>query len=246
MRKSGNPRSQLCLALALFISAPAAQAVFSQDLILHETTTISGMMGSEDQTVTVTNYFSGSAIKRSTSDGNDTIMHLDQGRIITIDHEQKTYSEMTLEQLNAIFDKLSEAFDQNTEQMEAMRKVMGGDAAISVTKVGPGETIAGYRTEKYRVAGPMQMEIWVAPDLQVPELYYDAMKIRMPHNPMFDLGRIYDEMKKIKGMTLKSITTIKLIDITTTSVVTSVERSSIPASTFEIPQGYKSVAMQFP
>jgi hypothetical protein len=93
----------------------------------------------------------------------------------------------------------------------------------------------------------MEMELWAAPDLKVPAQYYDAMKLRMPRNPMFDMGKMYDEMKKINGMALKNITTMKMMnmEMKTTRIVTSVDKSTIPASTFEVPAGYKLVPNNF-
>ena len=116
-------------------------------------------------------------------------------------------------------------------------------ASFTVSKQGPGEAIAGYATEKYLIQGPMEMEIWAAPDLKIPATYYDVMKLQMPANPMFDMGKLYDEMKKISGITLKSVMTMKMMnmEMKTTKVVTSVEKGSIPASVFEVPAGYKLV-----
>ena len=115
--------------------------------------------------------------------------------------------------------------------------------SFKVTKIGPGEEIAGYRTEKYAVQGMMEMEIWAAPDLKVPELYYEALKMSVPANAVFDVRKLFDEFKKIDGMTLKTVTTMKMLnmDVKTETVVTSVERTPIPASVFAVPEGYKLV-----
>jgi len=117
---------------------------------------------------------------------------------------------------------------------------------IKVTKQGPGETIAGYPTVKYLVTGPWEMEIWAAPDLVVPIAYWDAWKAQTPRNPMFDMGKLYDEFKKIEGIHLKSVMTMKMMgmSMSTTTIVTSVEKGAVPASTFEIPAGYKAVPMK--
>jgi len=233
----------ILLAIPTWASAQIS-ALFSSDLTLHETTTGSGMMGKGGGTQTVTNYFSRSAMKRESSDGNDMIILFDKGTIISIDNKKKTYTETTMQELQAIFDKVGAEMDKNKEAMEAMKKMMGQAAgSFTVTKVGPGGNIAGYATEHYLIAGPMEMEIWAAPELKMPELYYDALKMRIPRNPMFDMGKMYDEMKKINGMALKSNTTIKMMgqEMKTSTVVTAVEKGSIPASKFEVPAGYKSV-----
>ncbi len=240
----------LCaLALAAVQPAPAAaQGLFSKDLTLHETTTGAGGMGG-GANITTTTYFSGNAMKRSSSDGNDTIIRFDTGKMISIDNKKKTYTEMSMEELQAMLDKTAGAMQQmNGEAAAAMRKMMGGggNLSFSVTKVGPGEPVAGYATEKYQVKGPIEMEIWAAPEVKVPAAYYDAMKARARPNPLFDMAKMYDEFKKINGMALKTVSTMKMMgkEMTTTTVVNSVEKGPVPASTFAIPAGYKQVAMK--
>jgi hypothetical protein len=226
----------------------SAQGLFSRDLTLHETTT-GGMGGGAGITTTI--YFSGNAMKRASSDGNDTIIRFDSGKLITIDNKKKTYTEMSMEELQAMMDKASAAMQQmDGEAAAAMRKMMGGGQGpmtFTVTKLGPGEQIAGYATEKYQVkGGPMDMQIWAAPEVKVPAAYYDAMKARMRPNPMFDMGKMYEEFKKINGMALKTISTMKMMgrEMVTTTVVNSVEKGAVPASTFDIPAGYRKVAMK--
>ena len=91
----------------------------------------------------------------------------------------------------------------------------------------------------------MTMEIWAAPDLKVPAQYYDAIKLRMPRNPMFDLGKVFDEMKKIGGFPLKQVTTMKMMGMESrsTMVVTSVDKGPVAKTTFDVPAGYKKVDM---
>ena len=65
----------------------------SQGLTMNETTTANG------KTTTSTTYFSGNATKRSSADGQDSIIRFDQEKIVTVDHKKKTYSEITFKQL---------------------------------------------------------------------------------------------------------------------------------------------------
>ena len=137
---------------------------------------------------------------------------------------------------------------KNKEEMEALQKMMGKTAGpTTMTKVGPGESIAGYATEKYVISGPMEWEIWAAPDLKIPGAYYDAMKLRVPANPMFDMRKLYDEFKKIDGMAMKTVMTLKMMGMssTTTTVVNSVDKVPIPPSTFQVPDGYKLAPAKF-
>src|SRR5262249_29545743 len=223
------------LAAAAVAAVAASPQVFRTDLTLHQTTTSTGVMGGGGggpQNSTI--YFSGNAMKHSTADSNDFVMRFDQQKMVVIDNKKKTYSEMTFEELQQMMDKVGEQMKgMDPQQLEAMRKMMGqttGD--VKVTPQGAGETIAGYATEKYLISmGPMEMELMTAPLFQLPPAYYNAIKLRMPKNPMFDVGKMYDEMKKIKGMTLKSVMNMKIMNMTmtTTTVVTSIEKGSIPA-----------------
>jgi hypothetical protein len=237
----------LLAALPSAVVTPAQTRLFEQDLTIHQATTGSGMgMGSEDKgPLKSVTYFSGSSIKTTGADGSDVIVRYDQGKIITVDHKKKTYTETTWEELQQTINEAAKAMNENKEQMEALKKMMGQSfGPISVTKQGPGETIAGYATEKYLVKGPMQMEIWAAPDLKIPEAYYDIMKLNVPQNPLFDMGKMFEEMKKISGLGLKTVMTMNVMgrSMTSTTVVTDVQKGTIPASTFEVPAGYTSVS----
>ncbi len=232
------------VSMSLGLIVHAAPQLVTGDLTLHGTEMASGGRGG-DRTSTVTTYMTTGAVKRSSSDGTDTILRLDDGRMILVDNNKKTYSEVTFQELQAMMDQAG-AVPQNLppEAMAAMQKMMGGASTeVTVTKAGAGEPIAGYATVKYLVTGPMSMEIWAAPDLKVPPQYYDAIRMRMPRNPMFDMGKIFDAMKQIEGFALKQITTMKMMGMETrsTMVVTSIDKGPIGKATFDVPAGYKKV-----
>jgi len=253
--KKGNLARITLLILAtaslLFLAAmeqqASAQTLFSQDLTLQETTTTPAMMGQPPRSTNSTVYFSQNAMKRVGADGNDSIVRFDQGKIITINNKKKTYSEITTAQLQEMMDQAVSGGGANKEQIEMMRKMMGQVSdTITVTKEGPGEKIAGYDTVKYHITGMMDMEFYAAPDLKIPGLYYDAMKLQMPNNPFIDMRKLMDEFKKIEGMSLKTVMTMKMMnnEMKTTTVVTSVQKSPVAASIFEVPAGYKEVAAE--
>ena len=94
--------------IAVFGSLQTARGQRAQtdtrDLTLHETTTSRGETGTV-KTLTSTNYFGRNAMRRSSPDGNDTIIRIDEGRIIMINREAKTYSSVTLQELNQVLEK---------------------------------------------------------------------------------------------------------------------------------------------
>ncbi|MBP1595503.1 MAG: hypothetical protein H6Q05_880 [Acidobacteria bacterium] len=232
----------LCLNAWVPSANSQLSGLLSSGVTMTETTT------ANNRTSTVTVYFSGNAIKRATAEGQDTIMRLDDGKIISVDNKKRTYSEMTFAEMQKAVDEASAAMAGNEEAMEAVKKMMGGAmASLTVSKQGPGEAIAGYATEKYLVTGPMEMEIWAAPDLKVPPAYFDAIAMRMPANPVLDMRKMFDALKQINGWPLKNITKIKMMGMSMTSTVevTSVQKGPVPPSTFEVPAGFKLVKEKF-
>jgi hypothetical protein len=240
------------LALALTAVVPAIGR--AQDITLKQTTTttttggapIPGPAGPRTDTL----YVSPSAIRHVSPGGGDLIVRFDQQRSITLDHAQKTYTAVTFDEMQKMMDQAANAAKQmDPKQAEAMRQAMGAPLGeVKVTKLGPGETIAGYATEKYEVSMPpmLTIEMHAAPALPLPPAYYNAMKLRTPATAMLDVGKMYEEMKKIPGLVLKQVSTMKIMNTvaTTTTVTTSVDRVSLPASTFDPPAGYQAVPLK--
>jgi hypothetical protein len=223
---------------------PSAVAQLSG--LLRQGLTMTMSTNANGRTSTSTHYFSGNASKSVTSEGQDSIVRFDQQKMISIDNKKKTYSEMTFQEMQAAIDAAAKGLGElqgDPEAMAAMKKMMGGgnSGPLTVTKQGPGETIAGYATEKYLVTGPLQMEIWAAPELKAPTAYYDAMKVRLPANPILDMGKMFDAFKQVNGWPVKYIFTMNMMGrtMTTTTEATSIQKGPIPASTFEVPAGYK-------
>ncbi len=243
----------LCLVLLAGTAAPAQiSGWFREDLTMQEKTSTSGGPQGSGQQSTGTVYLSRNAIRNSDSMGTDSIIRFDEKRMIHLDHKKKTYTSMTFEEMQKMMDDLGQKMDKAGEEggqeaMQAMKKLFGNVSdSVKVTKLGPGEQIAGYSTVKYQVEmGFMQMEMWAAPDLKMPPVYYDSFKMKAK-NPMFDMSKLYDEFKKIEGYPVKQVTAMSMMGMkmTTTKEVTSVAKGSIPASTFDIPAGYKAVSMR--
>jgi hypothetical protein len=245
MRCRIDHRPVLFCLLAILLSAGAGRGAaaqgFSGDFTAQTRTTISGIGASDS---TATEYFGKSAMRTRTEGGDDSIIRFDEKKILTLDSRTRTYSEVTFDQLQAMLDRAGEALEGHGEEMETLKKMMGlADMAITVTEAGPGETIAGYPTAKYLLRGPMEIEIHAATDLRIPPAYYDMMQLRAPDNPLLDMKKLIDQMKKIDGFPLKTVTTMKMMnmEMKTTRVVTSIEKGAIPAAVFEIPAGYRRV-----
>ena len=190
-----------------------------------------------------THYVSRNAVRDVSSSPveTDVIYRLDKGTIITLNHKQKTYTEVTLAEARQQAEKKASNMNPMQQQMMAH---MGGGAAPTVTKLGAGETIAGYPTEKYSIkAGIMQSQSWVTPALELPPGYFD-MVIASVGSQVGGFSQFMKAMKtnQIKGYLLKSVGTSSMPTMqpmTQTNVATSVEKGQIPPSTFEPPAGYR-------
>jgi hypothetical protein len=172
----------------------------------------------------------------------DVIYRFDTGKMIRLDHKQKTYTETTFAELRQEAEKNA----ANPQRQEMMRRLGINPGATSITKIGPGETIAGYATEKYSAkTGLTQAEIWVTPALELPAGYYDMMTTSVAAQAG-GLGPMLMDMKsqQVRGFLLKSVggsSNPILKGITITKVATAVEKGPIPASTFDPPAGYRKV-----
>lgn len=238
--RPGRPWIGVLVLAALL--APAI--VVGQDLTVVSTATANGRQ------VQKTDYIGATATRTGMGDGSEIILRLDQKKMYLLRPAQKTYSEMTFDELQAMAAKATAAIEKlPPEAAEQMKKMMGamGAGEVTVTHVGPGEPVAGYATERYHVVLGTMMEgdIWAAPALTLPPMFYDAMKAATPVNPILDMKKLFDEYKKIKGMPLKTVTQSKMMgqSMTSTTLATSVDRKPIPPSTFEVPAGFKLVPM---
>ncbi len=228
----------MAAGLALLM-APAALS--AQDLTLKGTTTANGK-----QTPTVT-YIGQKGTRTAMGDGTENLLRLDQKKIYVINMTKKTYTEMTFEDLQKMADTANAAMKDVPPEAAAMMKKMGmggGGGDATVTKIGPGGTIAGYPTEQYRITlGSTTIDEWLAPGITFPEAYYVAMRAFVPSTPMLDMKKLYEELGKLKGVPLKSVMSMKMMgrEMTSTTEVTAVDKTPIPAEAFEVPAGFKKV-----
>ncbi len=237
-------RAGWIVAVLATIAVLAPTVLCAQDLTLKNVTSMNGTETPGAQ------YISPTATKSSAGPDTEVILRLDQKKLYLVNTKQKTYNEMTFDEMQKLAAATTSGMENLPPEAAAqMKKMMGmgGGVDVTVTPAGPGETIAGYPTEKYHVTmgTMMEMDIWAAPSLAFPPVYYDAMKTAVPSNPMFDMKKLYEEFKKMKGVPLKQVTTTKVMGRsgTQTMVVTSVDKSPIPASVFEVPAGFKLVPM---
>ncbi len=240
---------------AALLAAPA----LAEDLTVVFKTTANGAAG------TATHYYSSERMRTGDAT-SETIMEYGPGRIVSIDHKKKEYSEITLAEMEAAMKAAAARMEQANAQManmppavrEKMEQMMGGvGGAVTVTK-GGSRQVAGYTCQDYAVAmgQAMTTRICATTALQFPAPSVDYRRFAsfagsasaMANNPMFKgMGKMAEEMKKIEGFTIAEATSMKIMgkSIDNSKEAIEIKKGPIPASAFDvavIAKGYKKVA----
>ena len=180
------PRLVAAAGAAVLCALP----VLAEDLTIVYKTTGHGGPG------TSTTYFS--AEKMRTSDAErDTIIEYGPGRIVSIDHKKKEYSEITLAEMEAAMKAAAAQMEQATAQMQqqmanmppAMREKMeammgGGAGAVTVTK-GTTRKVAGYDCQNYdvKMAATMDMVVCASTAIKPPGAERRPVEVRVGRRP---------------------------------------------------------------
>jgi hypothetical protein len=195
-----------------------------------------------DKTLTQIQYMTADRA-RTTSGDTDSIVEYASGRIVSIDHKKKEYTETTFEEMAAM---MRQAEAEIAKLPSFAQKAMGGAVGdVTVVKGTQIRKIAGYDCTQYTLTMGQDFvyDLWATPALVYPIKYVDSMKAQ--YVAMGHAGRkflkMFDEMKAIKGYPLAFGMNYKLMGkkIATLTEATEVKRGPIPASTFGIPAGYK-------
>ncbi len=239
-------------AAAALLALPA----FAEDLTIVYKVTGGSSPG------TATTYYSASKMRNSGPEF-DSIVEYGAGRIISIDHKKKEYSEITLAEMQAAMARMEQAAAKMNEQMagmppamrEKMEQMMGGAAgAVTVTK-GAVRKVAGYDCQDYTIAmgTSTTFHVCATTALTLPPASADFRKYgslamgAAVNSPLFkSLAKITDEMMKIQGVPLAESSSMKMLgkSIESSKEATEVKKGPIPASAFDVAAvapGYKKV-----
>jgi uncharacterized protein DUF4412 len=169
------------------------------------------------------------------------IVRADIKKMYLIRHDEEAYNEVDLP-----LDFGSMLPPEMAGMMETMGKMMKWDATVTAT--GETKTIAGYKSQGYKVAisGPMGMKIdqsiWATKDL---EIDYDALKELMVNQRalMAPLGGDWwKKLAAVEGYPVlsESVTTMGGKSFGTREEMISAESKDAPAGTYDPPAGYKA------
>lgn len=231
---------RLALVAALAVTAAAAQA---DTLIIakHHSDAIEFMGQKQPATDHNVQTWIGKGKVARLAPDLSVIVRADISKMYLIRPADKTYNEVDLP-----LDFKSMLPPEMAGMMETMGKMMKWDA--TVTPTGETKTIAGYKSQGYKVAisGPMGMKIdqsiWATRELQID---YDALKELMVNQRalMAPLGGDWwKKLAAVEGFPVlsESVTTMGGKSFGTREEIVSTETKDAPAGTYDPPAGYKA------
>jgi hypothetical protein len=237
--------------MRLFVAAgilAVAVPVAAEDLtIVYKTT-------GPNQPALSTDYMT-ATMARYSAGTSDRIVDLKTGRIVTVDHQRKVWSEITAAEIEAAMKKAKAQMDQAMagmppEMRQKMQGMMGGAAgSLKVTKGGT-RTVAGYPCDEYTLTmgANMTQKSCNTTAITLPFDFNQMRKLTSASNPalakmMGDMETATKELQQIKGLPIAETTTMQMMgkSMVTTKEATEIKKGPIPASVFEVPAGYKKV-----
>jgi hypothetical protein len=242
-----------CLALSFGAGLLAVPAL-AQDLTLVYKETEGGATSSR--------YFTKEKM-RTSSPESDTIVEYASGKITTIDHKKKEYSEFTLAEAEARMKEAAAEMEKQSAQMkqqmesmppavrEKIEQMMGGGAdSITVTKGGT-RKVAGYDCQEYVIAMGQAMKTntcnTTALAFPIPEAElrrFTSFASGIAANPMGKgFSKLADKMKEVQGIALAESTSFSLLGQAKLSGREAVEvkQGPVDPAVFALPAGYKKV-----
>jgi hypothetical protein len=179
-------------------------------------------------------------------DGKSTLFLADKGFLYMIDHNKKTYTEISLD-LGKAMNEPPAAQGAEGRNIPGFMKGMMGGMTVKVTETGETKMIGSWSCRKYLIAMKMPMgettsEAWATEDLKIDaRLYLTAANAMMASQPGFQ--DIVKEMQKIKGVVAYQTTTANVMgsSVVTTMELLECDNKTAPAGSYELPAGYTKV-----
>lgn len=175
---------------------------------------------------------------RSDEPEASVIMRMDKGLLYILQHAQKSYMEVPL-------------------SFTAAAQAPAADLGIKVTVTPTAEKkkIGTWECKRYLMKMEMggmgfatESEIWATEEIKIdPALYAKFSSAMMAANPMLasSLQSMLEEMKKIKGVQVRSATSVQMMGqtIKSTSELIEFREGKAPEGIFELPEGYNKKSM---
>ncbi len=234
-------RTKCFAALALALSVAVNPAAADKVLTIANHTDAFSMMGqstpAEDDTYTY--WFGGDSI-RYDMDETSVILRLDQKKFYFVNHDEKTYSTMTLP---IDFEQL--VGPEMAPMMQQMAQMMA--ATTSVTPLDRSGSYAGHACKFYRVDISMAMMQTSMEMCTTEELPIDYPKYRELALAQAELAAnqawMRDLAEKLQGFPLRTDTTTTVMgkQMKSWQELKSIDDRDAPAGNYEPPAGYREV-----
>jgi hypothetical protein len=217
-------------------------ALAAGDLTITYKTHISGMGGGDG---TETQYMNASKMRQNMVSGSrhaDTMIDFDAQTMYVIDHEKKVIKKATFQEISNAMEQLDQQMDG---QMAAMMQSMMGDMSeVKVAQLGK-DTVLGRSCNQVKLdIGKISQTLSLDPSLKPPMDMAKALKMTafMPGPMGTGMRKMYEKMKELKGVPLKSHMT-GMMGMDSTREATSVSESAVPASAWDLPSGYATKSL---
>lgn len=183
-------------------------------------------------------------------EGTRTIIHFKERTMTVLDKADKQYSVMHLDSIGTMIDNAMKNATETPEQAAAMKQMMQGmmgdmlKGAMKVTQNGEKKKIGSWNCERFDVTlsimgGASESEIWVTKEIKADPTWFNMMKNAMLAQ-MPGFGDISEELKKVEGIPVKTVTHSKAMNttITSTEVLQESAEKKAPAGMYSVPKDY--------
>jgi len=239
------------VALVAVALPPAAQA----DAFLRQVRHTDGFqaMGQTVPASTDTTglWFADNKARMDTGDESSVIVRADTGIVYLLDHEKHTYIEMPIGE-KGLLGAMTGGEGEDAEQAEMMQSMMAGMLAnieVTVTPTEERKKIRDWNTRKYVLniklpMGATSSEIWASPEIKVDLKLFRTMSDALA-GPLAGLEKKMQEMEKIEGMEVYSISTTDMMGAKVKTTTELIEYTSqlAPGGIFDLPAGYSKTSM---
>ncbi len=195
---------------------------------------------------------------RTDEEGQTMIMRIDEQQIYLIDNQAKTYAAFPMDMEEMAKQAIEEDQEMSAEEKEEAKDFVEGmmeemaDFNIIVKDTGETKKIGAWNCRKYIQTtstnmGPSETELWATQDI---ELDYDllhrmaAASMMMMPGGRESMGDFVKEMKKIKGVTVYSVSTASMMDaqVRTTQELLDYADKEAGEGFYTVPKSYTKEA----
>lgn len=228
------------------IAMVSAVCLLGGDLTITYNSKVKGPMGMGGEGIQ-THYYTANYFKTvDEATKIDTLVDYGKEVFYTIKHKDKKIELTTFDDLVAIGEAMEGKMAQTANMPKFLQGMMGGNPGdIKVEKLGD-DTVAGRACKKYKLTiGKMVQELSLDPTLKPPvnaAAYAKFMKLK---GNLFagpagaSMKKMTEELSKLQGLALKTHMT-GFMGTDSQTEATEVKTTAIPASTFALPDGYKT------